>query len=95
MKQKLHKSYIFIYISSAKHTHTEKQMKKNTNKTVNCNKKNLLLLIYYTHTKTHKKIFSRQQMPTQQATDSSVSFPFTNTHTYAKPLSCKCQKSEN
>lgn len=47
-------------------------------------KKKLLLLIYYTHTKTHKESYPRQQMPTKQATDSSVVIslhPQTLTHT--------------
>lgn len=57
MKQKLQKSYIFIYISSAKHTHW-KANEKHTNKTVNCNeKKSIAVNILYTHTKTHKKSF--------------------------------------
>lgn len=33
------------------------------------------------YTQTHKKSYPRQQMPTKQATDSSVSFPFTLSHT--------------
>lgn len=59
MKQKLQKSYIFIYISSAKHTHW-KANEKHTNKTVNCNEKKSIavnILYTHTHTKTHKKSF--------------------------------------
>lgn len=37
------------------------------------------------YTQTHKKSYPRQQMPTKQATDSSVSFPFTLSHTHAYP----------
>lgn len=47
------------------------------------------------YTQTHKKSYPRQQMPTKQATDSSVSFPFTLSHTHAyptKPLSCKSKE---
>lgn len=50
MKQKLQKSYIFIYLSSAKHTHWKANEKKHTNKTVNCNeKKTIAVNILYTH----------------------------------------------
>lgn len=47
-------------------------------------KKTIAVNILYTHTKTHKESYPRQQMPTKQATDSSVVIslhPHTLTHT--------------
>lgn len=44
-------------------------------------KKPIAVNILYTH-KLTKKSYPRQQMPTKQATDSSVSFPFTLSHTH-------------
>lgn len=81
MKQKLQKSYIFIYLSSAKHTHWKANEKKHTNKTVNCNEKKLLLLIYYTHTqKLTKNLIHDNKCQQNKQQIRLSSFPFTHTH---------------